>query len=55
MIMYVQIEGTAKTLDKGHRPWLHLLPWDSMCDRLVHIILTDRGAHDRMDRGGQVL
>jgi len=34
MIMHVHIDGTAKTLEKGHRPWLHLLPWDPMCDRV---------------------
>src|SRR5215510_1562251 len=53
--MEVHIDGTAKALDKGHRPWLHLIPWDSACDCLGHIILSDRGANDRMDLRRQLL
>src|SRR5712692_8927796 len=55
MEMEVQIHGAAESLDKRHRPWLDLLPLDTSCDRLVHIILTDRGADNRMDLCRQVL
>jgi len=55
MKMKMQIDSAAKALNKCHRSRLDLVPWDTACDRLVHIILTDRGANDRMDRGGQVL
>ena len=55
MEMEVQIDGTAKALDKGHRPWLHVGSRKASGDCLVHIILTDRGANDRMDHGGEVL
>ena len=53
--MEVHLDGTAKALDKGHRPWLHLIPWDSPWDCLVYIILSDRGADDRMDLHRQLL
>ena len=36
-------------------PGWTLARWDAACDRLVHIILPDRGADDRMDLRGQVL
>jgi hypothetical protein len=55
MKMEVQIDGTARALDKGHRPWLHVGSLKASGDCLVHIILTDRGANDRMDHGGEVL
>jgi hypothetical protein len=53
--MEVQIDRTAKTLDKGHRPRLDLGPWDTACDRLVHIILPNRGADDGMNLRGELL
>src|SRR5262249_38296006 len=49
MAMEVHIERTAKPLEKRHRPRLDLVAWDTACDRLMHVILTDRGANDRMD------
>jgi hypothetical protein len=55
MRMEVEIDGTAQTSEQGPRPWWPLRPGDPMGDRLMHSIRTDRGAHDRMDRGGQVL
>jgi hypothetical protein len=55
MEMKVQIEGTPKTLNKRDRPWLELVSWDTACDRLVHIILPDGRADDRMDLRGQLL
>src|SRR5262249_12654296 len=53
--MKIQIDRTAKTLDKGHRPRLNLGPWDTACDRLVHIILPNRGADDGMNLRGELL
>ena len=32
-----------------------LAPWSTTGDRLVHVILPDRGADDRMDFRGQLL
>src|SRR5262249_57451304 len=55
MKMEIELEGTAKTLHKRDRPWVDLVAWDPAGDRLVHIILTDRGANDRMDLRGQLL
>src|SRR5262249_26363897 len=55
MEMEIHIERTAKTLDKRDRPWLDCGPWDTTCDRLVHIILTDCRADDRMDLRRQIL
>jgi hypothetical protein len=52
--MEIEIDGAAKALDKGHRSRLDFGPLDTSCDRLVHVILTDRGANNRMDRGGEV-
>jgi hypothetical protein len=54
MKMEIEIEGTAKTLQKRDRPWLDLVAWDTACDRLVDVILTDGGADDRMDLRGQL-
>jgi hypothetical protein len=53
--MEVEIDGAAKALDKGDRSRLDLLPWDTACDRLAHVILADRGANNRMDHRRQVL
>ena len=55
MEMEVQIYGTAKALDKGHRPWVHLAPQGPARDCLVDVILTNRGADNRMDLCRQVL
>jgi hypothetical protein len=55
MKMEFHIDGTAKTLDKRDRPRLDFGPLDTSCDCLVHVILPDRGADDRMDLGGEVL
>jgi hypothetical protein len=55
MKMEMQIDGPAKALDQGHRSRLDLVPWDTACDHLVHIILPARGAANRMDCGGEVL
>jgi hypothetical protein len=55
MEMEVQMDGTARALDKGHRPWLHVGSVKASGDCLVHIILTDHGANDRMDHSGEAL
>jgi hypothetical protein len=51
MAMEVQIDGTPETLDKRHRPRLHVGSLQASGDCLVHIILPDRGADDGMDLG----
>ena len=51
MEMEVHIERTAKTLDKRDRPRLDGGPREPAGDCLVHIILTDRRADDRMAYG----
>src|SRR5215468_3876283 len=55
VIVHIEIKRTPKALDKGHRPWMHLAPRDPAYDCLVDVILTNRGADDGMDCGGQVL
>src|SRR5919109_960600 len=55
MEMEIEIEGTPKTLHKRDRPWLDLVSWDTACDRLVHVILPDCRADERMDLRGQLL
>ena len=55
MKMEMQIHGTAKALDKRYRPRLNLLPLDASFDRLVDVILHNRGADNRMNRRRQVL
>ena len=55
MEMEIQIDGTAETLDKCHRPWLDVGSRTASCDGFVHIILSDRGTDDRMDLRGEVL
>src|SRR5262249_57799724 len=55
MDMEVHIDPTAKTLDKRDRAWVEGGPLETACDRLVDVILTDGGAHDRMDLGREVL
>ena len=55
MEVHVEIDGTAKVLNKRHRPRMRLLAVDTVFDRLVDVMLTNRGAHDRMDRRGQAL
>src|SRR4030095_8229640 len=49
MEMEVQIHGTTETLDKRHRPRLHVGSLQASGDCLVHIILPDRGADAGMD------
>jgi hypothetical protein len=44
MKVHVQIDGTAKALDKCHRPRLRFLPHGAACDRLMHVVLTNRGS-----------
>jgi hypothetical protein len=53
--MAIEIDGAAKTLDKGDRSRLDLGPRDTAYDRLAHVILADRGANNRMDYRRQVL
>jgi hypothetical protein len=55
MIMHIQINSAAKALDKCDQSRLDFGPLETSFDRLVHVILTNRGANDRMDRGGEVL
>jgi hypothetical protein len=55
MKMDSQIDGPTKALDKRDGPRLDLLPFAPACDRLVHVILSNRGAEDSMDFRGQVL
>jgi hypothetical protein len=53
--MEVHIERTSKALHTCDRSRLHLSPWDPARDRLVDIILADRGANNGMDLRGQLL
>jgi hypothetical protein len=53
MHMARQSYGAPEALAKGHRPRLDLLPFDVRLDRLMDVILRDRGADDRMGLGGQ--
>jgi len=55
VIVHIEIERTAKPLEKRHRPRLDLVSWDTACDRLVDIILPNRGTDDRMDPRSEVL
>jgi hypothetical protein len=55
MEMEVQIERTAKTLDKRDRARVDGGPLVPVCDRLVDVILPDGGADDGMDLGREVL
>jgi hypothetical protein len=55
MEMEVEIDRTPETLDKCDRPWVDVGSCKASCDRLVHIILPDRGTDDRMDLRGEVL
>ena len=55
MEMEIQIDRTAKALDKRDRSWVDGGPLRTVCDRLVDVILPDRGANDRMDLGREVL
>jgi hypothetical protein len=54
MEMQVQIDRTAKTLDKRDRSRVDGGPLDTSFARLVDVILTDGGANDRMDLCRQV-
>ena len=53
--MEMQIDGPTEALDKRHRPRLDLLSFAPACDRLVHVILRNRGTENGMDVRGQVL
>ena len=55
MRMDISIEGATETLDKRHRSRLDLLPLATAFDRLVDVILTNRGADNRMDLCRQFL
>ena len=46
MIVHIEIERTAKALDKRDRPWVRLVPLRAALDRLVDVILRNRGADD---------
>ena len=52
--MGYDIEGAAKTLNKGDRSRVDVGPLVPVCDRLVDVILPDGGADDGRDFGGQV-
>jgi hypothetical protein len=53
--MQMHIQGTAKALDKRDRPRVDGGPLHPSLDCLVHVILPDGGANDRMDHGREVL
>ena len=53
--MEVRIERAPKALDKRDRARVDCGPLETSFDRLVHIILANRGADDRMDFGREVL
>src|SRR5262249_52685520 len=55
MKMEMEIEGTAKALDKRDGSRMDLVSWDTACDRLVDVILPDGGGDDRMALRGQLL
>src|SRR5262249_40472072 len=46
---------TPKALEKGDRSWVDGGPLMTLCDRLVDVILCNRGADDRMDFGREIL
>src|SRR5262245_11374345 len=53
--VHVEIERTAKALDKGDRARVDGGPLMTLCDRLVDVILSDGGANDGVDLGSEVL
>ena len=53
--MEIQINGATESLDKRYRPRLNLLPLDASFDRLVDVILRNRGTDNCMNRRRQVL
>ena len=53
--MQIQIDRTAKTLDKCDRSRLDVGSREASCDGFVHIILPNRRTDDRMDLRGQLL
>jgi hypothetical protein len=53
--MQMEMERTAKALDKGDRPRVDVRPLMTLCDRLVDVILPDGATNDRMDLGRKVL
>src|SRR5262245_14157161 len=53
--VHVEIERTAKALDKGDRARVDGGPLMTLCDRLVDVILPDGGANDGVDLGSEVL
>jgi hypothetical protein len=53
--MKIQIDSATETWDKRDRSRLAFGPFETSYDCLVHIIPSDRGTNDRMDRSGQVL
>jgi hypothetical protein len=55
MEIEVEIDGTPETLDERRQSRLNIGSLKASGDCLVHIILPDRGANDRMDHGGEVL
>ena len=55
MLMHMQMNGAATALDTCDRSRLDIGPLATSCDRLVRVILTERGANDRMGLGGEVL
>ena len=55
MEMQMHMQGAAKALDKGDRSRMDGAPRVTVCDRLVDVILSDRGADDRMDFGREIL
>ena len=55
VIVPIEIEGTAKTLDKRDRAGVDGGALAPALDRLVDVILPDGGANDRMDLGREVL
>ena len=53
--MQIQIDRTAKTLDKGDRSRLDVGSREASCDGFVRIILPNRRMDNRMDLRGEVL
>ena len=52
--MHIELERTAKTLDKRDRSWVRLVPLRAALHCLVNVVLRNCGTDDRMDCGGEV-
>jgi hypothetical protein len=54
VVMKVQIETSAKSLEKGNRSWLDFLALNTAFNGLVDVKLCDGGADNAMNLRGQI-